>query len=90
MRIDLESKKSASKKVTTSIHNRIETDLLGENNTAYQNGVKNWTLLRKHVYALQCYSKKYLNGEIPLKHKLLETLEESTRRIFTNRASKAS
>ena len=74
---DLERKKSASKKVTTSIHNRIETDLLGANITAYyQNGVKNWTLLRKHVYALQCYSKKYLNGKIPPKHELLETLEE--------------
>ena len=77
MRKDLDGKKSASKKVT-SIHNRIETDLLGENNTAYyQNGVKNWTLLRKHVYALQCYSKKYLNGKIPPKHELLETLEEA-------------
>ena len=78
MRKDLEGKKSASKKVTTSIHNRIETDLLGENNTAYyQNGVKNWTLLRRHVYALQCYSKKYLEDKIPPKHELLETLEEA-------------
>ena len=36
MRKDLESKISASKKVTKSIHNRIETDeFLQENNEAY-------------------------------------------------------
>ena len=78
MRKDLESKISASKKVTTSIHNRIENELLQENNEAYyESGVKNWTLVRKHVYALQCYSQKYLNGKIPPKHELLETLEEA-------------
>ena len=68
MRKDLESQKSASKK------HLIETDLLGENNAAYyQNDVENWTLLRKHVYALQCY----INDKIPPKHELFETLEEA-------------
>jgi hypothetical protein len=32
---DLESKISGSKKITTSIHNRIENKLLQENNEAY-------------------------------------------------------
>ena len=78
MRKDLESKKNAPKKLLTSIHNRIETDLFGENNTAYhQNDVENLTLLKKHVYPWHCYIKKYLNGKIPPKHELFETLEEA-------------
>ena len=86
MRKDLESK-NAPKKLLTSIHNRIETDLLGENNTAYyQNDVENLTLLRKHVYALQCYFKKYINGKIPPKYELPR---RSTRIVFTNGANKA-
>ena len=36
-----------------------------------------WALLRKHVYALQCYIKKYLNDNISLMHELTETLEEA-------------
>ena len=72
MRKDFESKINASQKVKTSISNTIESQLLEENNdTYYEDGIKNWTLLRKHVHALQSYSKKNLNGKIPPKHQLL-------------------
>ena len=78
MQKDLESKINASKKVTTSVHCRIENELLQENKMAYYEcGVKNWSLIGKHVYALQCYSKKYPNGKIPPKHELLHTLEQA-------------
>ena len=71
LRRDLDNKLAASRKVKASISHSIEQQLLEENSDNYYEGsVKNWTLLRKHVYALQSYSKKYMNGKIPPRHQL--------------------
>ena len=76
LRRDLDNKLAASRKVKASISHSIEQQLLEENSDNYYEGsVKNWTLLRKHVYALQSYSKKYMNGKIPPRHQLVETLD---------------
>ena len=50
-------------------------ELLEEDDESYtENGFRKWQLLRKHVYANQEYSKKYLNGNIPPKHQLQNVL----------------
>ena len=36
---------------------------------------KNWTLLPKHVYVLQSYYKKHMDGKIPPRHQIMETLD---------------
>ena len=47
---------------------RIESDLIQSNKDTYNvNGIKNWSLLRKHVYLVQEYCKKNLGGKIPAK-----------------------
>ena len=76
LRRDLDNKLAASRNVKASISHSIEQQLLEENSDNYYEGsVKTWTLLRKHVYALQSYSKKYMNGKIPPRHQLVETLD---------------
>ena len=76
LRRDLDNKLSASQKVKTSISHNIEQRLLEENTDNYYDGsMKNWTLLPKHVYALQSYGKKYMNGKIPPRHELMDTLD---------------
>lgn len=76
LRRDLDSKLTASRKVKASLSHNIEQQLLEENSDNYYEGnIKNWTLLRKHVYALQSYCKKYMNGKIPPRHELMETLD---------------
>ena len=76
MRRDLDNKLAASQKVKTSISHNIEQRLLEENTDNYYDGsMRNWTLLHKHVYALQSYCKKYMNGKIPPRHELMDTLD---------------
>lgn len=74
---DMENRMTAVSKVNNSITNRIETELLeaDDEKTYDENGFRNWQLLRKHVYAIQGYSKKYLHGKIPPKHELKNILE---------------
>ena len=88
LRRDLDSKLKASQKVKTSINHNIEQQLLEENNdNYYEGGIKNWTLLRKHVYALQSYCKKSMNGKIPPRHQLMETLDEALEECQENTRS---
>ena len=72
---DMENRAAAVSKVKNSVTKRIESELLEEDDESYtDNGFRNWQLLRKHVYAIQEYSKKYLNGKIPPKHQLKNVL----------------
>ena len=71
----MENRAAAVSKVKNSATKRIESELLEEDDESYtENGFRNWQLLRKDVYAVQEYSKKYLNGKIPPKHQLKNVL----------------
>lgn len=73
---DMENRIAAVSKVKDSVTKRIESELLEEDEESYtENGFRNWQLLRKHVYAIQGYSKKHLNGKIPPKHQLKNVLD---------------
>ncbi|CAB4004780.1 Hypothetical predicted protein [Paramuricea clavata] len=69
---EFENRQAAVDKVNSSKTNRIETELLeaDDDYTYMQNGVRNWRLLRKHVYAIEHYCKENMNGKIPPKHEL--------------------
>jgi hypothetical protein len=41
------------------------------------NGIKNWSLLRKHVYLVQEYCKKNMNGKIPAKQDMEMILDKA-------------
>ncbi|CAB3999754.1 hypothetical protein AC249_AIPGENE7676 [Paramuricea clavata] len=73
---ELENRQAAVDKVNSSKTNRIEIELLeaDDDYTYTQNGVRNWRLLRKHVYAIG-YCKKNMNGKIPPKHELKHVLD---------------
>ena len=65
---ELRNRKHAVDNAKDKKHVRIESDLLQANRAAYMvNGNQNWSLLRKHVYLVQEYCKKYLGGKIPAK-----------------------
>ena len=73
--IDTGNRKTAVSKIENSMTSRIEAELLEADDESYdKNGFRNWQLLRKHVYAIQGYSKKHLNGKIPPKHELKSIL----------------
>ena len=57
---ELENRQAAVDEVNSSKTNRIETELLeaDDEHIYIQNGVRNWQLLRKHVYAIEGYCKK--------------------------------
>jgi hypothetical protein len=66
---------AAVEKVNSSVTNRIENELLEADGDVYiANVVRNWPLLRKHVFALQGYCKTNLGGKIPPKHQLKKCL----------------
>lgn len=75
---ELKSKKSAAETVHDSILNRLETSLLEVDPSSHHvHGVKNWALLRKHVFVLRKYCQTTLRGRIPPKHEILNCLESA-------------
>ena len=75
LRQEIETRQAAVNNVNNLVTKRIETELLEADECAYiENGVRNWQLLRTHVYALECYSKRNLNGKIPPKHQIKSVL----------------
>ena len=65
---ELENKKSAISKSTDTLSSKIECDLFQAKKEDYLiNGQKNWSLLRKHVYAVQQYCKQNFGGRLPAK-----------------------
>ena len=61
-----------------SLSRRIEVDLFQINGDEYMHyGQKNWTLLHKHVHAVEQYCKTVLNGKIPGKRDLKEILKKA-------------
>ena len=54
----MENRIAGVSKVTDSVTKRIESELLEEGEECYtENGFRNCQLLRKHVFAIQGYSK---------------------------------
>ena len=75
---EMQNRKTSAEKVQNSFSHQIELALLEESEETYQeNGYRNWQRLRKHVYALQGYCKKHLNGKLPPKHELKTVLSHA-------------
>ncbi|CAB4005948.1 Hypothetical predicted protein [Paramuricea clavata] len=73
---ELENKKSAAENLKDNILNKLEDSLLNADPVSYNiGGVKNWSLLRKHVFVLRKYCQTTLHGRIPPKHEILTCLE---------------
>ena len=73
---ELKSRKSAAENINESILNRLENSLLEADPSSYHvHGVKNWSLLRHHVFALRKYCETTLRGRIPPKHEVLNCLK---------------
>ena len=90
LKSELENRKAACKSVKESLARRIEADLFEVNCDEYMfYGQKNWSLLRKHVHAVEQYCKSEYNGKLPakkdLKFVLKKALEGSS--LFANLSS---
>jgi hypothetical protein len=73
---ELENKKSAAENLKDNILNKLEDSLLNADPVSYNiGGVKNWSLLRKHVFVLRKYCQTTLHGRILPKHEILTCLE---------------
>ena len=87
---ELENRKAACKSVKESLARQIEADVFEVNSDGYMfYGQKNWSLLRKHVHAVEQYCKCQYNGKLPgkkdLKFVLKKALEGSS--LFANPSS---
>ena len=70
-----ENKKAAYNSLKQNLLMRIEAELMQVNGNEYTHfGHKNWTLLRKHVYAVEQYCKRKFNGKILAKKDLKTVL----------------
>ena len=57
---------------------QIEAELMQVNGDQYTYfGYKNWTLLCKHVYAVEQYCKREFNGKIPVKKDMKTVLAKA-------------
>ena len=75
LKTELENKKAAYNSLKQNLSMRIEAELMQVNGDEYTYfGHKNWTLLRKHVYAVEQYCKREFNGKIPAKKDLKTVL----------------
>ena len=75
---ELKSRKSAAENVHDSILNRLENSLIEADPSSYHiRGVRNWNLLRHHVFVLRKYCETTLKGRIPPKHDILNCLENA-------------
>lgn len=78
MRSELDNKRMALATMNEKVTNKIESELFQANRENYSlNGSKNWSLLRKHVYLVEQYSKKHFGGEIPAKKDVTAVLENA-------------
>lgn len=58
VRSELDNKRMALATMNEKVTNKIESELFQANRENYSlNGSKNWSLLRKHVYLVEQYSK---------------------------------
>ena len=78
LRSELDNKRIASETMNEKVTNRIESELFQANREHYLlNGNENWSLLRKHVYLVEQYSKKHFGGKIPAKKDVTAVLEKA-------------
>ena len=78
LKSELENRKAACKSVKESLARRIKADLFEVNSDEYMfYGQKNWSLLRKHVHAVEQYCKSEYNGKLPAKKDLTFVLKKA-------------
>ena len=78
LRSELDNKRIALDTMKEKVQNKIESELFQANRENYLlNGNKNWSLLRKHVYLVEQYSKKHFGGKIPAKKDVTAVLEKA-------------
>ena len=90
LKSELENRKAACKSVKESLARRIEADLFEVNSDEYMfYGQKNWSLLRKHVHAVEQYCKSEYNGKLPAKKDLKFVLKKAPEgsSLFANPSS---
>ena len=72
---ELENKQSAINASKNSVSSKIESELFRFKKTDYiLNGNKNWSLLRKLVYAIEQYCKQHFGGRLPARHDIFKIL----------------
>ena len=72
---ELENKKAATNASKDSLSRKIERDLFQTKKTdCLVNGNKNWSLLRKHVYAVEKYCKVHFEGRLPARQDISKIL----------------
>ena len=75
LRSELDNKRMALATMNEKVTNKIESELFQANRENYLlNGSKNWSLLRKHVYLVEQYSKKHFGGRLPAKKDITAVL----------------
>ena len=78
LKTELDNKKSAIDKSKDTLSKKIECELFHAQKEDYLvNGQKNWSLLRKHVYAVEQYCKEHLGGRLPAKQDVSEILQNA-------------
>lgn len=72
-------KRETARKINQSLSQQIEQTILEENSSAYtiSGGLRNWSLLRKHVYIVENYCKINYGGKLPPKHILSNILRHA-------------
>ena len=76
MEREIQLKKDTGQKINELLSQQIEQTILKENSSAYTTpgGLRNWALLRKHVFIVENYCKVNYGGKLPPKHKLSDVL----------------
>ena len=79
MERETQLKRETARKINQSFSQQIEQTILEENSSAYTTpgGLRNWSLLRKHVYIVENYCKINYGGKLPPKHKLSNILRHA-------------
>ena len=85
---ELQNKKNAAENVRSSIVNRLENEIMAIDKH-FERGQKP-SLLRKHVFLLESYCKKNLNGKIPPRHQIMSCLHEAVNAAETGSTSTMS
>jgi len=78
LRSEFDNKRMAVETMNDKVTNKIESELFQANRENYLvHGNKNWSLLRKHVYLVEQYSKKHFGGKIPAKEDVTAVLKKA-------------
>ncbi len=78
LKIELNNRRSAIRSLENAPTHRIEQGLLSENQDDYVvGGLKNWSLLRRHVHLIEGYCKRNYNCKIPPKESLTDILRRA-------------